>query len=132
MSIKAKRLIASFIDFYIVCFIIEAIFYLYVFLSDVKYPSYNMFLIAFIAAFILLLLRDNIFRNASIGKKILKIKIVKTNDTKLRFIDKIKRNLLILLLPLETLLIITDNKRLGDFWAKTIIVENDYKNCLNI
>lgn len=132
MSIKAKRLIASFIDFYIVCFIIEAIFYLYVFLSDVKYPSYNMFLIAFIAAFILLLLRDNIFRNASIGKKILKIKIVKTNDTKLRFIDKIKRNLLILLLPLETLLIITDNKRLGDLWAKTIIVENDYKNCLNI
>ena len=72
----------------------------------------------------LILFRDNIFGNASIGKKLLKIKVVKVNGEKINLITSLKRNILFFLWPVEILLIITDNKRLGDMWAKTIVVKS--------
>lgn len=121
MSINAKRLIAGFIDFYIICFIM--IISSYTIFFRAKYLSFYQSLAFFILTFILVLIKDKVFGNASIGKRILKIKVIKENGEKLTVLTSVKRNLSILLLPLEILLIITDNKRLGDMWAKTTVVE---------
>ena len=68
--------------------------------------------------------KDSFFGNASIGKKILRIKVVENGGTKLNFIARFKRTLPLILLPLEVLLIIINNERIGDIWANTSIKEN--------
>lgn len=122
MSINARRIIAAVIDFYIICFIVTVISYTLVFLT--MYISFHSFVVCFILTYVLILFRDNIFGNASIGKKLLKIKVVKVNGEKINLITSLKRNILFFLWPVEILLIITDNKRLGDMWAKTIVVKS--------
>lgn len=53
----------------------------------------------------------------------LNLKSKKTDETKLTIVDIIKRNIPILvLLPVELLLLIVNNRRIGDTWAKTSIV----------
>lgn len=122
MSVKIKRMIAGLIDFYILCFLASII--VYVFLTQEKKEitlsviSVNMVLYCF-----LLLFKDIIFRNASIGKRFLKIEIVKNDKSKFSFTDSLKRTLpLIFLLPLELLLVVIYNQRLGDIWSKSQIV----------
>lgn len=67
------------------------------------------------------------FKNTSIGKQIFKLKVAKTDGTNLMIVDVIKRNIpIIILLPVEALLLIINNRRIGDIWAKTSIV---YNNC---
>lgn len=122
MSINARRIIAAVIDFYIICFIVTVISYTLVFLT--MYISFHSFVVCFILTYVLILFRDNIFGNASIGKKLLKIKVVKVNGEKINLITSLKRNILFFLWPVEILLIITDNRRLGDMWAKTIVVKS--------
>lgn len=58
--------------------------------------------------------KDLIFRNASIGKRILKIKVIKANGTNISVIDALKRTMPIALLPIEVFLVITRDKRAGD------------------
>ena len=122
MSVNARRIIAAVIDFHIICFIVTVISYTLVFLT--MYISFLSFVVCFILEYMLILFRDNIFGNASIGKKLLKIKVVKVNGEKINLITSLKRNILFFLWPVEILLIITDNKRLGDMWAKTIVVKS--------
>ena len=122
MSVNARRIIAAVIDFHIICFIVTVISYTLVFLT--MYISFLSFVVCFILAYMLILFRDNIVGNASIGKKLLKIKVVKVNGEKINLITSLKRNILFFLWPVEILLIITDNKRLGDMWAKTIVVKS--------
>lgn len=122
MQIKLKRLLAAFIDFCIVCFIATLLVY-FVTLgkANISFLSLSTY---FLSVCALVIYKDNLFGNASLGKRILKIKVIKENGDKITVLTSVKRNLLIVLLPLEVLLIITDNKRLGDMWAKTIVVES--------
>ncbi len=122
MSVNARRIIAAGFDFYIICIMVVLLSYVLVFItSDI---SFLIFCICFVLTYVLILFRDNIFGNASIGKKLLKIKVVKVNGEKINLITSLKRNILFFLWPVEILLIITDNKRLGDMWAKTIVVKS--------
>lgn len=122
MSVNARRIIAAGFDFYIICIMIVLLSYVLVFItSDI---SFLIFCICFVLTYVLILFRDNFFGNASIGKKLLKIKVVKVNGEKINLITSLKRNILFFLWPVEILLIITDNKRLGDMWAKTIVVKS--------
>ena len=121
MTINIKRIIAGFIDFLIVCFIITLISNIII--SQALYMSYNSYLICFILGSFLLLLKDKVFRSSSIGKKLVKIKVITTHKTKLSFITCLKRNFTLFIWPVELLLVITKNKRLGDIWAKTEVVD---------
>lgn len=125
MNDKIKRILAAIIDFYIICFLSSA-FIGVITLGQFSITPFSIttYLIIF---FLLLLIKDFVFKNTSIGKRIFKLKVAKTDGTKLMIVDVIKRNIpIIFLLPIEALLLIVNNRRIGDIWAKTSIV---YNNC---
>ena len=127
MNDKIKRILAAIIDFCILCFL-SSVFICVFTLGKFSITPFSiiMYLTVF---FLLLLFKDFTFKNTSIGKRIFKLKVTKTDGTKLMVIDGIKRNIpIIVLLPVETLLLIINNRRIGDVWAKTSIV---YNNTIN-
>ncbi len=125
MNDKIKRILAAIIDFYIICFLSSA--FICVFTLG-EFSITPFFIIVYLTIFLLLLLfKDFMFKNTSIGKRIFKLKVAKTDGTNLMIVDVIKRNIpIIILLPVEALLLIINNRRIGDIWAKTSIV---YNNC---
>lgn len=125
MNDKIKRILAAIIDFYIICFLSSA--FICVFTLG-KFSIMPFSIIVYLSISLLLLLfKDFMFKNTSIGKRIFKLKVAKTDGTNLMIVDVIKRNIpIIILLPVEALLLIINNRRIGDIWAKTSIV---YNNC---
>ena len=125
MNDKIKRVLAAIIDFYIICFLSSA--FICVFTLG-EFSITPFFIIVYlIISLLLLLFKDFMFKNTSIGKRIFKLKVAKTDGTNLMIVDVIKRNIpIIILLPVEALLLIINNRRIGDIWAKTSIV---YNNC---
>lgn len=109
---KIKIISAFFIDFSIVCF-------LYAIVSFIA-PLYDIFLIV---AFFLLVFKDITFRNASIGKKILKIEIQGYNDKLPSLTTIILRNVFLILWPIEILIFLIYNKSIGDIIFKTRIID---------
>lgn len=125
MNDKIKRILAAIIDFYIICFLSSA------FIGVFTLGEFNVTpisIIMYLSIYLLLLLfKDFAFKKASIGKRIFKLKVVKTDGTNLMISDVIKRSIpIIIILPVEVLLLIIYNRRIGDIWAKTSIV---YNNC---
>lgn len=125
MNDKIKRILAAIIEFYIICFLSSA--FICVFTLG-EFSITPFFIIVYLTISLLLLLfKDFMFKNTSIGKRIFKLKVAKTDGTNLMIVDVIKRNIpIIFLLPVEALLLIINNRRIGDIWAKTSIV---YNNC---
>lgn len=127
MQIQIKRLIAGIIDLYIICFISSFIVLIITLGKMDIFLSVGTYLITF---FVQMVFKDMIFGNASIGKKIIKIKVVtmgqngNINTGKLSALVCLKRAMPLILLPLELLLIITNNKRMGNMWANTTVVNN--------
>lgn len=125
MDDKIKRILAAIIDIYIICFLSSA------FIGVFTLGEFNVTpisIIMYLSIYLLLLLfKDFAFKEASIGKRIFKLKVVKTDGTNLMISDVIKRSIpIIIILPVEVLLLIIYNRRIGDIWAKTSIV---YNNC---
>lgn len=113
MNDKLKRILAAIIDFYIICFLSTA------FIGILTLGRFNItpfsVTIYLVWVSILLVLKDLAFQNESIGKRIFKLKVIKTDGTKLTAVDIIKRNILILvLLPIEIFLLTVDGRRIGD------------------
>ncbi len=121
MKSKLRRLLAGFVDFYISCLFGTIVF-------DIITLGKNKFTFVSVSTYVIsaitfLVLKDSVFKNASIGKRIFKLEVVKIDKTKLTIVDIIKRNIsIIVLLPVEVFLLIIDNRRIGDIWAKTSIV----------
>ncbi len=121
MNDKFKRLLAGLVDFYISCLfgtvVVEVV--------TLGSGKFTFALAVIYAASVLasLALKDYVFKNASVGKRIFKLIIVKTDGTKLMTIDVIKRNIpFTFLWPVEVLLFVFNNERIGDSWAKTTVV----------
>lgn len=67
------------------------------------------------------MIKDFILKT-SIGKRILKLEIVKIDGTRVTLLDALKRSLpFIFLLPIEVILMIINDRRLGDVWAGTVV-----------
>lgn len=124
MNDKIKRILAAIVDFYIICFLSSAFICAFTLGKFSITPfSITIYLILF---FVFLLIKDFVFESTSIGKRIFKLKVVKTDGTKLMIVDIIKRNIpIIILFPVEVFLLIINNRRIGDIWAKTSIIYND-------
>ena len=123
MNERLKRLLAAVIDFYIICFISSALVGIVTLGKfDVSYFSVITYLVA---CFLLMLFKDHALRNKSPGKRIFKIKVVKTDGSKPTFWDYLKRSVpAVFLLPVEVLLLIIKNRRIGDIWAGTSVVRD--------
>lgn len=125
MNDKIRRLLAAIIDFYIICFLSSAFICVFT-LGEFSITPFSI-IVYLTISLLLLLFKDFMFKNTSIGKRIFKLKVAKTDGTNLMIVDVIKRNIpIIILLPVEALLLIINNRRIGDIWAKTSIV---YNNC---
>ena len=133
-----RRMFADILDFFICFFLAEFIFIKLELFDDLNMYSSSVFelimfyVVPYLFFFILFALKDCIFRNASIGKKLFGIKIVytdKENNEKISFITHCKRSIPLIILPIEAfLLVIWGDKRLGDIWAKTKIIRNKTKS----
>lgn len=76
----------------------------------------------------LLTFKDWIFFSGnSIGKQLLKIKVIKLDGARLNLLDCIKRTLPYAILPVEAYFVLTGQDRLGDRWAGTEVVPGDYE-----
>ncbi|MBR0229584.1 MAG: RDD family protein [Clostridia bacterium] len=75
----------------------------------------------------LLTFKDWIFFSGnSIGKQIMRIKVVKLDGSHLNLLDCIKRTLPYAILPVEAYFVLTEQDRLGDRWAHTTVVPANY------
>ena len=120
MNIRIKRLLAAIIDFYIICFLSSAFIGVFT-MGKFNVTPFSVTLYIAIS-FVLLIIKDFVFKNASVGKRIFKLEIKKTDETKVTILDVIKRTLpIVVLLPIEVFLLIFNNRRIGDIWAKTFI-----------
>ncbi len=126
MTIKIKRIFASVIDFYVACLVGVSLISV-VTLGRLNISALSM-LVYLLSVFSCIVLKDLVFKNASIGKRIFGIIIIKTNGTPLCFSDLFKRNILIILLmALEVIFLVLNGKRIGDTWSKTTVVEVSYQ-----
>lgn len=123
----SKRIGAFFVDFIITAIIMNIPFMVLVMYPTIKgqQPSDVILrtLISTLIAFLYLILRD-LPKNASIGKRIFKLKIIdsKTKEDatlKQRFL----RNLPLLLNWIEIITFVCSGKRIGDRLAKTDVVQ---------
>lgn len=128
-KIKIKRFAAAYIDFIAICILSQVIALIALGIASLffpKDPRVDLLIIAICGFMIILyaIVKDLIFKNASIGKKVLQIKVVTLDGKKLGFFKALKRALPLVIFPLEILFMVTDNTRIGDSWAKTTVVDD--------
>jgi len=123
--IKIMRIVAGFIDFFIILFISTMIGYVFSIGQDTEIFGICISLTLF---FTLFLLKDTVFKNASIGKKIFNISIKSNVSSKINLKSLVIRNIFLLpLLTLEILMILYGNRRIGDILAKTSVTYSEFK-----
>ena len=123
-----KRILAMIIDYFIISLIVYVPLYAYMYISKLElYILFDdmVFMLIIALCMILILLKDLIFRNKSIGKKIMGIEI-RNNDNKIpSFPILILRNITVIIWPIECLLILLKKNRIGDIIFKTKVVLTD-------
>ena len=110
---RIKRLISIFIDYMISLYIMTPNLFLNI--VNIKWEGI-IILVSFS-------MKDLIFKNQSIGKKIMKLEIVNKENEKPNKFILICRNLTVFIWPLEIILLLIFNKRIGDILFNTQVVE---------
>lgn len=124
----SKKIVAFFIDYIVVALIMVIFFFFLVMFPLISGNKMNTFQIlskTLISTYIsiLYLVLSDLPKNGSLGKKIMKLKIIDVNTKaeatiKQRFV----RNIFWLLAPIEIIFYLFQKKRIGDIVAKTEIV----------
>ncbi len=114
-----KRYVAFIIDWLIIGIPVN----IYLRLSDNEYAV----LIGFFGWGLVLLIKDLVFRNASIGKLIMNVRVVSEDGTHPSFKQILKRNITYIIPPFAVVEAIVsfatpNHTRLGDMLAKTKVV----------
>lgn len=121
MNVETKRFLAGLIDHAVGCIAISLVNQVLA-LFGITQIGIVLFVSAAVY-FLVILLKDICLNNASIGKRILKLKVVSATDEDLTFWRYFKRTITLILVPVEIILAISKNERIGDIWAKTAVVE---------
>ena len=116
-----KRILAFLIDHIIICFAFVMLGMVQVFVKTDFELFWNLYYI-FLLAFMFIYFFKDVINGQSIGKRIMKIKVVDLNGNKPSLFNLIIRNITIIIWPVEALLVLLDKERLGDRLAKTKIV----------
>lgn len=130
MPLRIKRLLAGLIDFYIIfattAIIVETTTIIIGFATLGKADATPFeFAVFVITSVLIVIFQDLIFGNASIGKRIFKIHIEADEKGRALVLTLLKRNVPKLLVPLELILLLSSNERLGDMWSQTTIVNDE-------
>jgi len=124
---KSKRMLAFFIDDIIAAMIMNIPFFVLVIFPLIKGDKIDNIIlrsiISTLIAFLYFLLRD-LPENGSIGKRLLKLKVIDA-DTKeaATKAQRIIRNIPLILGWIEVIVFLASQKRIGDRMAKTDVVE---------
>lgn len=127
--LKVKRFVAMIIDQYIVAFIF-CLFVLILYRDiEALIEKIDLYILL---AMILMLFKDLIFRNASIGKKLMGIEIRNIDGSIPSILTLIIRNITIIIWPIEAIMIIMCDKKIGDIIFKTDVnYSKEYKKDSN-
>lgn len=125
---KLKRLIAIFIDYYVILFVGFLLAFIVVTTGQALNISNIEFSIDLIInritmpiSIIGLLLKDLIFKNKSLGKKIMKIEVKKKNGQLPTSMELVLRNIFYIIWPIEFVILIICNQRIGDIILNTSV-----------
>ena len=110
MDIRFKRLIAGWIDLFIVTAIISVVAI-----------SFRINLNIMYVIFCLIFLAKDIF-GKSVGKKLMGLSIVNANGVEPQKYILLLRNILVVIWPLDTILIVINNKKICDHLFNTFVV----------
>jgi len=136
---KKRRFIAWFIDYYVAAFlgffiaqfIARNTFathdYSFVTGVGIVRADYLFFATYFIAFVTLFIFKDLLFKNQSLGRKIMKIEVINDyNNLIPKKTALILRNLiLIFIFPIELYFLLFDSKRVGDEYFKTKVLKKE-------
>ena len=117
-----KRILAFLIDHLIICFAFVFLGMVEMFVKtdfELFWKLYYIFLLAFMLIYFL----KDVINGQSIGKRIMKIKVVDLNENKPSLFNLIVRNITILIWPVEAIFVLLDKERLGDRLAKTKVID---------
>ena len=120
-----ERIIALLIDALIIMIIGYPIFWIVIPIFNITNDSDYYYGIVNIYFTLLYSCKDLLFRNASIGKKFLGLKVIKTNDEIPTIIEIYCRNLSTVIAPLELVTLVIFKKRLGDIIFKTKLISSN-------
>lgn len=125
----AKKILAFFIDYIVAASIMVVFFFFFVMfplLSGNKMDSFQIFSKTLILSYIaiLYLVLSDLPRAGSLGKKIMKLRIIDTNTkTQATIKQRFVRNLFWIFGPVEIIVYLILRRRIGDIVAKTEIVD---------
>ena len=117
-----KRIVAFLIDHIIICFAFALLGMVEMFVKtdfELFWKMYYIFLLVFMFIYFF----KDVINGQSIGKRIMKIKVVDLNGNKASLFNLIIRNITILIWPVEALLVLLNKERLGDRLAKTKVID---------
>ena len=116
-----KRISAMIIDYFIILAVSQIPLIIYTIVSDFNiFEALNSVIMI---VMILVIFKDFVFRNASIGKKIMKLEIRKSDDKIPSITAIIFRNITVSIWPLECILILMKKTGIGDLICDTKVVE---------
>ena len=121
-NINFKRITATIIDYYII--ILSSTLFIGI-ITMGKFSANAVTVALYFVVFIpSVIFKDYVFKDASIGKKLMKIKIVGENGEYATFEMRLLRSITLIFVPIELIMILTKNKRLGDYLAHTQVIES--------
>ena len=131
-----KRFLASFIDYVIIACI--SINYILLFGEPDEYGNYTVSglnaLVPFVFWFVYLVVIET-FISATFGHFLLGMKVVKTDNGRINFIEALKRHLIdpvdFTIFGIPAMICIKNtalSQRIGDLWAETVVINDNKKN----
>lgn len=117
-----KRILAILIDYAIVIFVFVLFGAAELFIGSLNEMLALMYYILIIPCIFLLVIKD-VVNGRSIGKRLMKLKVVTTSDSKFYAWRLMLRNTTLIIWPIEIILLLQNKKRLGDIFAKTDVVD---------
>lgn len=118
-----KRFFAFYID-QLICAVISQclIAILGLVKNEPEYMITYFYEYVFLFAF-LMLIKDLIFKNQSIGKRIFHLKIVKNNNQLPKLFDLILRNITLPIWPIEFIMLLIFKRRIGEYITGTKVMD---------
>ncbi len=117
MKINLKRTLAFMIDLSLSAGVATIVTFLF------ELISFNDYNIPFYLVIICILCKDLTFENGSIGKNMLKLKLVQSEENStVSIIVKLLRNVTCFIWPIEGLILFVTKKRLTDMLFKTQVI----------
>ncbi len=119
--INVERFVATLLDHFFCLLVPSIIFTPFQLILGVEHFA-KLIIPSLIVWLLAVIFKDFLFKGQSLGKKIIGIKVVMNDGKPLNLLAALLRAIPLILVPIELIMIITQEKRIGDYLAKTKVV----------